>query len=857
MSRYSPAEIEPKWQQAWDEALTFRAERKEGKPKYYVLEMFPYPSGRIHIGHVRNYTMGDVVARYKRATGHNVLHPMGFDAFGMPAENAAMASGGHPKTWTYDNIDTMVDQMKPLGLSIDWSRMFATCDPEYYGQQQALFLDFLEQGLVYRKNAVVNWDPVDMTVLANEQVEDGRGWRSGALVERRELTQWFFRISDFAEDLLEALDGLDDWPAKVKTMQANWIGRSRGLQFAFSTTDAPEGHDRIEVYTTRPDTLLGASFVGISPDHPLAKHLERDNPEVAEFCAECRRVGTSEEELETAEKKGLNTGITVRHPFDTSWELPVYIANFILMDYGTGAIFGCPAHDPRDLEFARKYELPVQTVFAPAMGEEGTFILPEDGGPAYVPPKVETVRYLKPFAGAEAMTGDEAVDAAIAFCEENGVGQGVTKFRLRDWGLSRQRYWGCPIPVVHCEACGVVPEKKENLPVELPDDVSFDQPGNPLDRHPTWRDVSCPSCGAPARRETDTMDTFVDSSWYFARFTAPRAETPTDMADAEYWMNVDQYIGGIEHAILHLLYSRFFTRAMHLTGHLPEKSREPFDALFTQGMVTHAIFQTKDKAGRPVYHFPEDVELRDSSAFLKDGTEVEIVPSAKMSKSKKNVVDPVSIVSDYGADTARWFVLSDSPPERDVEWTAAGAEAAHRHLSRVYRLAMEAAGAGDDAGSGDEALLREMHKTVHDVTQGIESFGFNAAIARLYAFTSTLAKADAGGPAKRQAALTLAQLMSPMTPHLAEEMWSLLGGEGLLADAPWPTADETMMVESTVTLPIQINGKRRAEIEVPKDMGKDEVEAMAMAHESVQRALDGGQPKKVIVVPGRIINVVV
>ncbi|MHA7875370.1 leucine--tRNA ligase [Roseivivax sp.] len=858
MSRYSPAEIEPKWQQAWDEAGTFEARRSDDKPKYYVLEMFPYPSGRIHIGHVRNYTMGDVVARYKLATGHSVLHPMGWDAFGMPAENAAMASGGHPKDWTYSNIADMRGQMKPLGLSIDWSREFSTCDPDYYGQQQALFLDFLEKGLVYRKNAVVNWDPVDMTVLANEQVENGRGWRSGALVERRELTQWFFRISDYSEELLEAIEGLDDWPAKVKAMQANWIGKSRGLQFAFSTSDAPEGFDRIEVYTTRPDTLMGASFVGISPDHPLARALEREDDEIAAFNADCRRMGTSEEELETAEKRGFDTGITVRHPFDTSWELPVYIANFILMDYGTGAIFGCPAHDQRDLEFARKYELPVSTVYAPAIGEEGTFILPEEGGPAYVPPKQETVRYIKGFAGEEAQTGEQGVDAAIAFCEENGVGQGVTKFRLRDWGLSRQRYWGCPIPVVHCETCGVVPEKKENLPVRLPDDVSFDQPGNPLDRHPSWRDVSCPACGAAAKRETDTMDTFVDSSWYFARFTAPRAETPTDLAEAEYWMNVDQYIGGIEHAILHLLYSRFFARAMQMTGHLPAKSSEPFNALFTQGMVTHAIYKTTGAGGRPVYHYPEDVELKDGKALLRaDGSEVEVIPSAKMSKSKNNVVDPVAIIGQYGADTARWFVLSDSPPERDVEWTAAGAEAANKHLARVFRIASEAAASEAPAKPGDEDLLREMHKAIHDVTQGIESFGFNAAIARLYAFTSTLSKAEAGGEAKRQAARALAQLMSPMTPHLAEELWALLGGEGLIANAPWPIADEAMMVEDTVTLPIQVNGKRRAEIAVPKDMDKGEVEKTALAHHAVVKALDGAEPKKVIVVPGRIVNVVI
>jgi leucyl-tRNA synthetase len=856
MSRYDPATLEPKWQKAWDEAGTFVAHRDETKPKYYVLEMFPYPSGRIHIGHVRNYTMGDVIARYKKATGHNVLHPMGFDAFGMPAENAAMENGGHPADWTYQNIDTMVAQMKPLGFGLDWSRMFATCDPEYYGQQQALFLDFLEAGLVYRKNAVVNWDPVDMTVLANEQVEDGKGWRSGAEVERRELTQWFFKISDFSQELLDALDGLDDWPAKVKLMQANWIGRSRGLQFSFGLTEPTRGHDRVEVYTTRPDTLLGASFVGISPDHPIAKELEAHDPEVAAFCAEARRGGTTEEALEKAEKLGFDTGLRCRHPFDTAWELPVYIANFILMDYGTGAIFGCPAHDQRDLDFARKYGLPVLSTFVPLTGDHVT---PEDGGEAYVPPKTEKVRWTAAFDWPEEATGEEAIDAAIAFCEGKGVGQGVTKFRLRDWGLSRQRYWGAPIPVVHCEACGVVPEKKENLPVELPRDVSFDTPGNPLDRHPTWRQTTCPKCGGEALRETDTMDTFVDSSWYFARFTAPRATTPTDMAEVSYWMNVDQYIGGIEHAILHLLYSRFFARAMQITGHLPESAIEPFDALFTQGMVTHAIYVTRDEKDRPVYHFPEDVEITESGARLgATGEAVEVIPSAKMSKSKKNVVDPVNIIARYGADTARWFVLSDSPPERDVEWTASGAEAAYKHLGRVWSLsdriaAMDAAAPGE----GDADLLREMHKTIRDVTLGIESFGFNAAIAKLYAFTNTLARAKASHAAQRQAIMTLAQLMSPMTPHLAEDIWAHQGGDGLIAEAAWPVADEAMLVEDTVTLPIQINGKRRSEITVARDAAKEEVEKTALADDAVMRALDGGVPKKVIVVPGRIVNVVV
>lgn len=855
MSTYSPSEIEAKWQAAWDQAETFRAVRSEDKPKYYVLEMFPYPSGRIHMGHVRNYTMGDVIARYKMATGHSVLHPMGWDAFGMPAENAAMASGGHPKDWTYQNIADMKAQMKPLGLSIDWSREFATCDPEYYGQQQALFIDFLEKGLIYRKKAVVNWDPIDMTVLANEQVIDGKGWRSGADVERRELVQWFFKISDYSEELLTAIDSLDNWPAKVKLMQANWIGKSRGLQFSFGLVDGPAGHDRVEVYTTRPDTLMGASFVGISYDHPLAKELERESAEIAAFNADCRKGGTTAAELETAEKKGYDTGLTVRHPFDTSWELPVYIANFVMMDYGTGAIFGCPAHDVRDFEFATKYSLPIIATFLPFADADPRLT------EAYVPMKSEKVTYVKGFAGEVDQTGDDAIDAAIAFCEENGVGHGVTKFRLRDWGLSRQRFWGTPIPVVHCETCGAVPEKKENLPIELPYDVTFDVPGNPLDRHPTWRNCQCPKCGADAQRETDTMDTFVDSSWYYARFTSPNAATPTDMADAAYWMNVDQYIGGIEHAILHLLYSRFFARAMNMTGHLPDSAIEPFNALFTQGMVTHAIYENavrKTENGRPIYHYPEQVEERDGKMVVSEtGEAITVIPSAKMSKSKNNVVDPDDILAKYGADTARWFVLSDSPPERDVEWTASGAEATNKHIGRVYRLAAEIAAMENATGEGDEDLIRAMHRAIVDVTSGVETFGFNAAIAKLYGFTATLSKSKAGSAAKRQAMLVLAQLMAPMTPHLSEEVWALLGGAGLIIDAPWPVADEAMLVESTVTLPIQINGKRRSEIAIAADLPKEEIEKLVLAMDAVVRALDGATPKKLIVVPGRIVNIVI
>ncbi len=902
MSRYDPTIIEPKWQAIWDAAGTFTAVRDLSRPKYYVLEMFPYPSGRIHMGHVRNYTMGDVVARYKMAQGFSVLHPMGWDAFGMPAENAAMERGGHPKDWTYANIADMRAQMKPLGLSIDWSREFATCDPEYYGQQQSMFIDMMAAGLVYRKAAVVNWDPVDMTVLANEQVIDGKGWRSNAPVERRELTQWFFKISDYSAELLSALDGLTNWPEKVRLMQANWIGKSRGLQFAFTTTGAPDGFDRLDVYTTRPDTLLGASFAAISPDHPLAKHLERHDPAVAAFLVECRKGGTTAEAMETAEKIGMDTGIRVLHPFDNAVELPVYIANFVLMDYGTGAIFGCPAHDQRDFDFATKYGLPIPAVFVAEGAEDAALT------EAYVPMKSERVHFMRGFAGAEFQTGEAAITAAIAHCESIGVGRGVTNYRLRDWGISRQRYWGCPIPVIHCDTCGVVPEAKENLPVRLPDDVTFDIPGNPLDRHPTWRNCTCPKCGAGARRETDTMDTFVDSSWYYARFTAPHATTPTVAEDAAYWMNVDQYIGGVEHAILHLLYSRFFARAMNKTGHLPASAIEPFNALFTQGMVTHGIYRSvttksatgpNDEAAMIItvkYHFPEEVEgVTDEGvtsfdkkegivgrAFLKsevdelisvtpslerndaysalrlEGTKVDVFSSAKMSKSKKNVVDPDKIIAAFGADTARWFVMSDSPPERDVEWTASGAEATHKHLSRVWALCDRIGSMpADHQGTGDADLVRASARAVHEVTQGIEGFAFNKAIAKLYEFTNTLSKANASSSAMKQAIRTLAQLMQPMTPHIAESIWAYQGGAGLCATAAWPVADPALLIADTMTLPIQINGKRRAEISVPVDMTVSEIEKLALADQDVVRFLAGQPIKKIIVVPGRIINVVV
>ena len=841
MSRYNALVTEPKWQARWRESQAFKAERDEARPKYYVLEMFPYPSGKLHIGHVRNYTMGDLVARYKAAKGFNVFHPMGWDAFGMPAENAAMANNTHPGTWTYKNIAEMKVQFAALGLSLDWSHEFATCDVAYYGQQQALFLDMLDAGLAYRKNASVNWDPVDMTVLANEQVIDGKGWRSGAAVERKDLTQWFFKISDYSDDLLSALDGLENWPEKVRLMQKNWIGKSQGLQFRFETVGAPDGFSELEVYTTRPDTLFGASFAAVSADHPLAKALE-SNPGVAAFTAECRRTGTSAEALEKADKLGFDTGIKVVHPFDSSIELPVYIANFILMDYGTGAIFGCPAHDQRDLDFARKYGLDVTAVVSP------------DGADF----EVENTAFVDPgtLINSDFLNGmsiDEGKAEVISRIEAAGRGEGKTVFRLRDWGISRQRYWGCPIPVVHCESCGVVPERKENLPVELPEDISFDKPGNPLDRHPTWRDCPCPKCGAPAKRETDTMDTFVDSSWYYARFTSSNASTPTDLADADYWMNVDQYIGGVEHAILHLLYARFFARAMVKTGHLPERCCEPFNALFNQGMVCHETYATKDERGRDIWHSPEEIIADGEGYKLRStGEAITVGPSIKMSKSKLNVIDPVEQIEQFGADTSRWFVLSDSPPERDVEWTASGAEASWKHLQRVWRLADEIA---DEAGKPeDTALIKATHRAIRDVTEGYEGFAFNKSIARLYEFTAAIAKSKGD---RREAMKVMALLMQPITPHIAEECWERLGGKGLAAQAAFPVADPAMLVEDTVILPIQINGKRRAEISVEVGASKETIEKLALSNDAVTKALAGGSPKKLIVVPGRIINVVI
>ncbi|WP_448954086.1 leucine--tRNA ligase [Labrys neptuniae] len=871
--RYNARDAEPRWQKIWADEAIFETKNEDPRPRYYVLEMFPYPSGRIHMGHVRNYTMGDVVARYRRAKGFNVLHPMGWDAFGMPAENAAMQNKSHPAKWTYANIDTMRGQLKSMGLSLDWSREIATCDPSYYRHQQAMFLDFLQAGLVERKVSKVNWDPVDQTVLANEQVIDGRGWRSGALVEQRELTQWFFKITDYSQDLLSALDTLDRWPEKVRLMQKNWIGKSEGLQLRFELdpATAPEGENELVIYTTRPDTLFGAKFGAIAADHPLAKAAAANNPELAAFIEEIRRTGTSAAAIETAEKKGFDTGIRAVHPFDPDRKLPIYVANFVLMDYGTGAIFGCPAHDQRDLDFVNAYGLGNIPVVCPPDQDPATFVITDvayDGDGRMI-----NSRFL------DGMTIADAKEEVARRLESRVIGnkpvaERKVNFRLRDWGISRQRYWGCPIPVIHCEVCGVVPVPKKDLPVRLPDDVTFERPGNPLDHHPSWRHVDCPQCGKPARRETDTMDTFVDSSWYFARFTDPWIETaPTVRKEVDAWLPVDQYIGGIEHAILHLLYSRFFVRAMKKTGHVGLD--EPFKGLFTQGMVVHETYRSANGE----WVVPADIRIEGDGAERRafnnrTGEPVEIGSIEKMSKSKKNVVDPDDIIADYGADTARWFMLSDSPPERDVIWTEDGVQGAGRFVQRIWRIVNEiaahaAAPAGAPASEDDVLTVRKAaHRALAAVESDIERLGFNRCVAHIYTLVNSLGRAldgyknDDAAPANLAAALQeagamLVQLIAPMMPHLAEECWGVLGGSGLVAEAAWPVADPALLEDDTITLPVQFNGKKRADLTVAKTASPKEVEAATLANEAVQRVLEGRAPKKIIVVPGRIVNVVV
>lgn len=864
--RYNPKTVESKWRKVWDEKKLFETQNDAPGEKYYVLEMFPYPSGRIHMGHVRNYAMGDVVARYKRAKGFNVLHPMGWDAFGMPAENAAMKNKVHPKEWTYQNIATMRDQLKSMGLSIDWSREFATCDVDYYHRQQMLFVDFMEKGLVGRRVSKVNWDPEDQTVLANEQVIDGRGWRSGALVEQRELAQWIFKITDFKEDLLNSLDDLNNWPEKVRLMQKNWIGKSVGLELSFNLTQNLGDHSTIDAFTTRPDTLAGASFIGIAPEHPIAKQLAQTNKELENFCVDVRRMGTTAEELETAEKRGFDTGLKVQHPLYKDQTLPVWIANFILMDYGTGAVFGCPAHDQRDYEFATKYQLPIIATFESS--QNGTKSQ-EDA--AFLPPKSEKVRWINQPTGIDIATGEEAISKTIAWAQENNIGKAKEQYRLRDWGISRQRYWGCPIPVIHCEDCGEVPVPKSDMPVILPDDVDFDKPGNPLDRHPTWRHVDCPACGKKASRETDTMDTFVDSSWYFVRFTAPWENNPTDPKTANDWLPVDQYIGGIEHAILHLLYSRFFSRAMCETGHLNVK--EPFKGLFTQGMVVHETYKNSKGWVTPAEIKIVEEDGKRVATLLDDDTPIEIGNIEKMSKSKKNVVDPDDIIESYGADTARFFMLSDSPPERDVIWTESGVEGTHRFVQRVWRLLSEAKEnlilVTAKPGTKGKALeiSRTAHKTVKAVGEDLEKLAFNKSVARLYELLNALANPLTQiGQGKADDELTSATLdavekfvlmFAPMMPHLAEECWTLLGKADMVATTKWPDFDENLVTENELTMPVQINGKKKADITVPADASKDDIISATLNLDVVKKLLDGQEPKKIIVVPKRIVNVVI
>jgi leucyl-tRNA synthetase len=870
--RYNAREAEPRWQKAWEEENIFTAGNEDPRPKYYVLEMFPYPSGKLHVGHVRNYTIGDVVARYKRAQGFNVLHPMGWDAFGLPAENAAMERKVHPREWTYQNIETMRSQLKLMGLSIDWNREIATCDPSYYEHQQKLFLDFFRAGLVERKKSKVNWDPVEQTVLANEQVIEGRGWRSGALVEQRELTQWFFKITAFSDALLQSIDSLERWPEKVRIMQRNWIGRSEGLliRFALDQATAPAGHQELEIFTTRGDTLFGAKFMAISPDHPLAATAAAKSPALAEFITECKRHGTALEIIETAEKKGFDTGIRAIHPFDSSWKLPVYVANFILMDYGTGAIFGCPAHDQRDLDFVNKYDLGNTPVVCPPDSDPKTFKVTDvayegDG-------RMINSRFLDGMTSADAK---EEVARRLEAEMRGGrmVAQRQVNYRLRDWGISRQRYWGCPIPIVHCEDCGVVPVPESELPVKLPDDVNFDRAGNPLDRHPTWKNVNCPRCGKPAKRETDTMDTFVDSSWYFARFTDPWIATaPTDVAAVNRWLPVDQYIGGVEHAVLHLLYSRFFTRGMKVTGHTALE--EPFAGLFTQGMVVHETYRKQDGS----YAEPGEVRIETSGGERRallavDNEPVEIGPIEKMSKSKRNTVGLDEIAGTAGADTARWFMLSDSPPERDVVWTEEGAQGAWRFVQRLWRLLTDAAAAAAPPGApmpenfGEAALsLRKAaHRALARVSEDLERLRFNVCVAHIYEFANAFGDSLASQESEpetdyrwavREAAEILVRLFAPMMPHLAEECWAAMGHRTLVASAPWPVLVPELLVENTITLPVQINGKKRADVTIAREARNAEIESAVLALEAVKRALAGKPPKRIIVVPQRIVNVV-
>jgi leucyl-tRNA synthetase len=857
MTRYNVRSSEDKWRNTWREQNSFAVTEDKTKPKYYVLEMFPYPSGRIHVGHVRNYALGDVVARYRKSQGYNVLHPMGWDAFGLPAENAALERGAHPKTWTLDNIAAMRVQMDQMGLSLDWSREVTSCLPNYYKHEQKIFLDFLKKGLAYRKESMVNWDPVDNTVLANEQVIDGKGWRTGAPVERRKLNQWFLKITAYADELLSALTTLDRWPDKVRTMQENWIGKSSGCHMEWVIENS---NDKIAVYTTRPDTLFGASFIALAPDHPMAKQLTGSKTGFDEFLKQCAAGGTSEAAIEQAEKIGFDTGARAVHPFDPSITVPIYVANFVLMDYGTGAVFGCPAHDQRDLDFANKYNLHVRQVVEPLSGEtiDITKTAFTDDG------RIINSRFL------DGLTIADAKARAIAEVEKLKCGHGTTQYRLRDWGVSRQRYWGCPIPVMYRVSDGkMIPVPEDQLPVTLPDDVDFSEPGNPLARHPTWKYTTCPETGEPAIRETDTFDTFFESSWYYARYADPHNETKAFDADkAAYWLPVDQYIGGVEHAVLHLLYSRFFNRVMAECGYYPAGRKdlsEPFAGLYTQGMITHMSF--KDESGKWVD--AKSVQKDDKGQWTLIDTGAIVTPQRieKMSKSKRNTVDPQDILDAYGADAARLFVLSDSPPDRDLEWTEAGLDGGWRFVNRLYRVFAENIDTlkttdkvGAELNAPSKQLRQKAHQTLHLCAKDIEAFHMNKAVARLReffnAFEIAVVNNDIDRGVLREAAEFLLIGFNPMIPHVTEECWNMLGHKTMLVDTRFPSLEESLLQNDTVTMAVQINGKTRASITIARDLDVKATENIALEQDDVKKFLSGQTIKKVIVIPNRIVNVV-
>ncbi|MEK2609899.1 leucine--tRNA ligase [Pseudomonas shirazensis] len=863
--QYTPRDIEAAAQKSWDEQQSFAVTEQPGKDTFYCLSMFPYPSGKLHMGHVRNYTIGDVIARYQRMLGKNVLQPMGWDAFGMPAENAAMKNNVAPAKWTFENIDYMKTQLKSLGLAIDWSREVTTCKPDYYRWEQWLFTRLFEKGVIYRKNGTVNWDPVDQTVLANEQVIDGRGWRSGALIEKREIPMYYFRITAYADELLESLDELPGWPEQVKTMQRNWIGKSRGMEVQFPYDQASIGHaGALKVFTTRPDTLMGATYVAVAAEHPLATQAAQGNPALQAFIDECKGGSVAEADMATQEKKGLATSLFVEHPL-TGEKLPVWVANYVLMHYGDGAVMAVPAHDERDFEFAQKYSLPIKAVVRTSAGD--------DVGSTWQAAYGEhgTLINSGAFDGLDFAGAFDAIEAALISKE---LGKSRTQFRLRDWGISRQRYWGCPIPIIHCPSCGDVPVPEDQLPVTLPENVVPDGAGSPLARLPEFYECSCPKCGAAAKRETDTMDTFVESSWYFARYASPNYEGGmVDPKAANHWLPVDQYIGGIEHAILHLLYARFFHKLMRDEGLVT--SNEPFKNLLTQGMVVAETYYRVASNGGKDWFNPADVELeRDSkakviSARLKtDGLPVEIGGTEKMSKSKNNGVDPQSMIDVYGADTCRLFMMFASPPDMSLEWSDSGVEGASRFLRRVWRLAQAHVSLGlpgklDTAAldDGQKAIRRAIHVAIKQASTDVGlHHKFNTAIAQVMTVMNVLEKAPTATAQDRALlqegleAVTL--LLAPITPHISHSLWQHLGHSEAVIDATWPSVDESALVQDSVTLVVQVNGKLRGQVEMPATASREEVEAAARTNENVVRFTDGLTIRKVIVVPGKLVNIV-